>query len=306
MQLSIVVAAPDGGPVLASCLAALEAQIPGGVVELLVVDGTETGIASSLAPDDGRMRIIRIPAQSEVPTLWQAGIDASRGAIIALLVESCIPSRDWVQQILRAHHTDCAVIGGAIDLAPILGTVDSSIYFCRYSRYMPPFAAAFLDDLPGNNCSYKRAALNGLQDEMADGFWETFVHRKLRARGDRLLCVSEMLVHYVGSASALSFLLVRFSHGRKFAGRRAKDLSRWQRTLRALIFPLIPFVMLLRIAARVWETRRYRLKFLFCVPLLLIFLTSWSAGEFVGYVFGPSRRTFRAKESEGPVFREAG
>jgi len=306
MQLSIVVAAPDGGPVLASCVAALGAQILGIVAEILVVDGTESGIAADLASDSRSLRILHLPLQPQVPILWQAGIDASRGGIIALLVESCIPGRDWVRQILQAHQADCAVIGGAIDLAPTLGAVDSSIYFCRSSRYMPPFAAAFLDDLPGTNCSYKRVALNGVQDELADGFWETFVHRKMRARGDCLLCLPEILVHYVGPASALSFLLARFNHGRKFAARCAKDLNRWQRTLRALIFPLIPFVMFLRIAARVWATGRYRLRFLFCVPLLLAFLTSWSAGEFVGYVLGPSRRTFRAKESEGPVFREAG
>ncbi len=206
IELSIVVAVPEGGPILGACLAALEAQISGIAAEILVVDGTKSGTAADWSTHPGSVRILQLPAQPEVPTLWQAGIDASRGGIIALLVESCIPDRDWVMQILRAHQADCAVIGGAIDLAPTLGTVDSAIYFCRYSRYMPPFAATFLDDLPGNNCSYKRSALMGVQDEWADGFWETFVHRKMRARGDRLLCVPEILVHCVESASGLSFL----------------------------------------------------------------------------------------------------
>src|SRR6266851_7457196 len=186
VELSIVVAVTEGGPPPRSCLAALEAQISGITAEVLVIDGTKSGTASAWSRDSGSVRILQLPAQPEVPTLWQAGIDASRGRIIALLVDSCIPGREWAQQVLRAHQTDCAVIGGAIDLAPTLGAVDSAIYFCRYSRYMPPFAATFLDDLPGNNCSYKRAALSGVQDELADGFWETFVHRKMRARGDRL------------------------------------------------------------------------------------------------------------------------
>jgi hypothetical protein len=305
IELSIVVAVPEGGPILGACLAALEAQISGIAAEILVVDGTKSGTAADWSTHPGSVRILQLPAQPEVPTLWQAGIDASRGGIIALLVESCIPDRDWVMQILRAHQADCAVIGGAIDLAPTLGTVDSAIYFCRYSRYMPPFAATLLDDLPGNNCSYKRAALSGVQDELADGFWETFVHRKMRARGDRLLCLPEILVHYVGSASGVSFLRVRFNHGCRFAARRAKELNRWHRILRALASPLVPFVMLFRIASRVWEKPRYRAKFLSCVPLLLVFLTAWSAGECVGYILGPSRRSFQTKKSEGPVLREA-
>src|SRR5713226_6820628 len=273
-QLSIIVAVPEGGPILGSCLAALEAQISGIAAEILVIDGTKSGTAAGCSPDSGSVRVLHLPAQPEVPVLWQAGIEASRGRIIALLVDSCIPGRDWVQQILQAHQADCAVIGGAIDLAPTLGAVDSAIYFCRYSRYMPPFAATLLDDLPGNNCSYKRAALSGVQDELADGFWETFVHRKMRAGGDRLLCLPEILVHYVGSASGVSFLRVRFNHGCRFAARRAKELNRWHRILRALASPLVPFVMLFRITSRVWEKPRYRAKFLSCVPLLLVFLTA--------------------------------
>jgi len=305
LELSIVVAVPEGGPILGSCLTALETQISGMAAEILVIDGTKWGTAARWSPESGSVRILQLPAQPEVPTLWQAGIDASRGRIIALLVDSCIPGPDWIQQVLRAHQTDCAVIGGAIDLAPTLGTVDSAIYFCRYSHYMPPFAATFLDDLPGNNCSYKRAALAGLQDEMTDGFWETFIHRKMRRRGDKLLCVPEIFVHYVGPSSGLAFLKVRFTHGRKFAGRRARELSRTQRSLRAMAFPLVPLLMLQRIAARVWEKRRYRARFLSCVPLLMIFLTAWSAGECAGYILGPSRRSFRTKKSEGPVLREA-
>jgi hypothetical protein len=306
LELSIVVAASEGGPILGSCLTALEGQISGLAAEILVIDGTKSGIAAGRSPDHGPMRILQLPAQPEVPTLWQAGIDASRGRIITLLVDSCIPGRDWVRQILQAHQSDCGVIGGAIDLAPTLGTADCAIYFCRYSRYMPPFDASFVDDLPGNNCSYKRSALTGLEDELSEGFWETFVHRKMRARGDRLLCLPEILVHYVGSASGVSFLRVRFKHGCRFAARRARELNRWQRGLRALVFPLVPFVMLFRIAARVWEKRHYRARFLSCIPLLLVFLTAWSAGECAGYILGPSLQSPRTKNNAGPVLREAG
>src|SRR5258708_36403376 len=118
---AIVVAVQEGGPILCACLTALEAQISGIAAEILVVDGTKSGTAADWSTHPGSVRILQLPAQPEVPTLWQAGINASRGGIIALLVESCIPDRDWAQQILRAHQADCAVIGGAIDLAPTLG-----------------------------------------------------------------------------------------------------------------------------------------------------------------------------------------
>lgn len=306
LQLSIVVAVPEGGPVLSACLEALVAQTSGIAAEILVVDGTEAGSASRWVPPSGCVRFLQLGAGTEVPCLWQAGITASTGKIIALLVDSCVPGPDWVQQVLLAHQADCAVIGGAIDLAPVLGTVDSAIYFCRYSQYMPPFAATFLDDLPGINCAYKRAALAGLQDELANGFWETFVHRRIRARGERLLCLPEILVHYAGATSGLSFLRMRFHHGRSFALRCAKVLKLQQKILRVLAFPLVPFLMLARIAWRVWGRRRRRKTLLACTPLLLIFLTAWSAGECVGYLLSLFRPSFGAKKSEGPVLREAG
>ncbi len=298
IEISVVVAAPDAGPNFSCCLAALTAQVSAVGGEILVVDGSTTGSAIHLSGDSTAVRILRLPAGTEVPALWQAGIEASRGRIIALLVDSCVPGPDWGPQILRAHRAESAVIGGAIDLAPTLGLVDSAIYFCRYSRYMPPFAPHFLDDLPGNNCSYKRAALAGLQEEMTDGFWETFVHRKIRSRGDRLLCDPAIRAYYVGPASGTSFFRFRLVHGRRFAARRVRGLSGGQRMMRALASPVVPLLMLWRIAVGVWKKRRHRARFLVCVPFLTAFLAAWSAGEFLGYALGPEARSLNKKKKE--------
>jgi hypothetical protein len=290
IKLSVVLAAPVAGPGIAGCLAALEPQIASVGGELLVIDGSRTGSAARWTTDTAKSRIIRLPPGTDVPKLWQAGIGASKGKIIALLVDSCVPSPDWIERILHAHLAPPAVIGGAIDLSLTVGLVDSAVYFCRYSRYMPPFDQCFQEDLPGTNCSYKRASLDGLQKEMADGFWETFVHRKMRSRGEQLFCDPQILVEHVGPTSAMSFLGVRFAHGRRFAARRAVELSPGQRIFRTLASPLVPFLMLQRIAAQVWARRRNRARFLSSLPLLMAFLISWSAGEFFGYLLGPSRQ----------------
>jgi len=266
--------------------------------ELLVADGSKTGFADRPSADSTALRIIRLPPGTDVPKLWQAGIGASKGRIIALLVDSCVPSPDWVERIMHAHRTPAAAIGGAIDLAVTMGWVNSAIYFCRYSRYMPSFDPFFPDDLPGNNCSYKRTSLDGLQEEMASGFWETFIHRKMLSRGEKLYCDPQILVTYIGPTSGMYFFSSRFAHGRRFSARRAAELNRSQRILRTMASPLVPFLMLRRIIAQVWTKRRYRVRFLFCLPLLMVFLTSWSAGEFFGYLLGPSRQGSRDAEPD--------
>src|SRR5712692_1212148 len=79
LEVSIVVAAPEGGPILDSCLTALEAQISGIGAEILVIDGTKLGIAIDCSPNSGSVRILQLPAQPEVPVLWRP-VSKRRGA----------------------------------------------------------------------------------------------------------------------------------------------------------------------------------------------------------------------------------
>ncbi len=305
IAISVVLAAPDGGRCLNCCLEALEAQISPALGEIVVAHGPRIRPEDLWRSSAARIRWIPLPLDTEVPRLWKAGIEASTGKIIVLLVESCVPSPGWVDQILKSHESQTSVIGGAIDLDPALGLVDSAVYFCRYSRYMPPFTARYVDDLPGTNCSYPRASLEGVKDEMADGFWESFVHEKMKNQGGRLLCDPVIMVRYTGPTFGKPFLRARFAHGREFAARRAASLSRGQRALRAVTFPLVAVLMLRRVAVQVWTRRRYRTRFLTCSPLLMLFLTAWSTGECLGYLLGSARRTDGAEDQPSRELPEA-
>jgi hypothetical protein len=290
IDISIVLAAPDGGPNLARCLEALEGQVVSCSAEILVVHGT--GFPPIPAVNSGKMNVLWIQssADAEVPNLWKMGIDASAGKVLVLLVESCTPTPGWLEEILKLPQSPARVVGGAIDLAPDLGAVESAVYFCRYSRYMPHFAPHYVEDLPGTNCVYPREALEGLQEDMAAGFWETFVHKMMMSRGVRLLCDPAFTVSYVGPTPAVSFFRTRFAHGREFAARRAASLTRAGRILRALAFPLVALLMLERVVRGAWTKDRHRIRLLTCLPFLALFLSAWCAGESLGYLGGRSRR----------------
>jgi glycosyltransferase involved in cell wall biosynthesis len=305
VDLSVVVAAQEAGSYLPKCLAGLQAQLFACSGEVVVVDGSGRGAALRLAGEFPSFRFFELPQRTEVPKLWKAGIEASHGRIVALTIEHCVPGPGWIQAVLRAHAVGPSAIGGAMEIDPGAGLVDRAIYFCRYSGYIPPFPPRWVDDLAGDNCSYKRAALDELRAEMAEGFWETFTHQAMRRRGERLLCDPSILMYYAGPLAGLSFLRTRLAHGRYFAARRARALSRLERFLRAAAFPIVPFLMLGRVGARVWRARRHRALFLLCAPLLMIFLAAWSAGEFLGYLLGPPKEQIRGKE-ETAVVREAG
>lgn len=283
---------------LARCMERLQEELSGFFAEILVIDASKNGVSGGI-PNSADIRIVRMVAGSDVPKLWQAGIDASRGTVISLLVESCIVGPGWAERVLRSHRAPWPVVGGAIDLDARVGLVNSAIYFCRYSRYLPPFEPVFRDDLPGINCSYKRVSLVGLEHEMRDGFWETFVHQRMRNRGERLLSDASILVNYVGSTELWVFLRERFIHGRQFARRRGRGLHRTEKILRALAFPIVPWIMVSRTAAQIFKRRRCRARLLASLPLVIAFFSSWSLGECIGYLLRPSDQEFLGEKQAG-------
>ncbi len=304
-RLSIVVAAQEAGRSLRKCLASLSPQLAPAETEVLVVDGSEGESGDKLREAFPSVRFLKLPAGTNVPRLWSAGIAASTGGIIALTIEQCVPEPNWAEQILRAHAAEWPAIGGAIDIQPNAGLTDWAVYFSRYSRHIPPFAPRFLDDLPGDNCSYKRAALDSLGQQMSEGFWETFIHRGMRARGAQLLSDPSILVRYCGSFSWSAFLRRRFQDGRYYAARCAREMSASARLLRTASFLIVPALMLGRIGARVWKNRRYRGKLLVTTPLLVPFLVAWATGECLGYVFGPPEGMMAAPEKSAAWDRMA-
>ena len=295
-SLSIVVAAQQAGSSLSKCLASLSAQLSPAKAEILVADGSQGHSRNKLEEQFPSVRFLQLPPGTNVPRLWSAGIAASGGRIVALTIEQCVPASGWAEQILQAHAAQWPAIGGAMDIDPSAGLTDWAVYFCRYSRNIPPFSPRFLDDLPGDNCSYKRAALESVREQMKEGFWETFVHQALRARGGQLLSDPSIVVRYGGSFSWFAFLQRRFQDARYFAARCAREMTAPARFTRAASFFIVPSVMFGRIAARVWRNRRYRGKLLVVTPLLAPFLVAWATGECLGYIFGPPEGMMTAPE----------
>ncbi len=80
----------------------------------------------------------------------------------------------------------------------------------------------------------------------------------------------------------------RYHHGRYFAARRSEDFNTSQRLARAIGAPLVPLVLLNRMAGRIRRKGRHQLKFLACLPLIAGFLTAWAVGEGTGYAAGYS------------------
>ena len=151
---------------------------------------------------------------------------------------------------------------------------------------MMPIPAGEVEGVAGNNSSYKREIFDKVDESIKRDHWEYFLHQELRELNIKILSVPEIVVLKKKEFSFLYFLTQRFHFSRSFAGMRSKLIPPSRRIISALFSPALPLLMIWRIGRQVFTKKRYVKEFLLSLPLLAIFMVSYAAGEFMGYLFG--------------------
>jgi len=84
-------------------------------VEFLLCTGSDTLLLSGV-PQVANVRVIPAEPGSRIPLLWRDGIQKAKAAKVALTTAQCIPSKQWVEQLLAYRLTENLVaVGGAIE-----------------------------------------------------------------------------------------------------------------------------------------------------------------------------------------------
>ncbi len=289
-KLSVVVASQNAQGSIADCLRSLKNQCSKGKIEIIVVDNSTDETAEIIKREFPSVKIIAADKAKFIPELWGIGIGESGGEYVALTTSHFVPSAKWTGEILKAHEQSFAGIGGAIENEECAGAVSWAVYFCRYSPYMLPFGETEVEDFAADNASYKRCDLEKVKDAMRDGFWETFVHQEMRREKMTLAKSPEIVVYHQKSFTFAGFMSQRLWHGRQFGETRAFKMSAIRRAAMILLSPTIPFIYLFRITRRVLAKKRNLGKFFLSLPILILFLLSWSVGEFSGYLWSSPRK----------------
>ncbi len=287
-RLSVIVISFNSDEVLARCLAALAGQIEPAEAELLVV-----GRWSS-RPDPGSRRTrfpaVRWVAAAEgetVPQMRSRGLACSRGEVVALLEDDCLVPPDWCARVVAAHRLPHPAIGGPIEPDRFRTALDWGVYFCEYGRFMAPLDG-IVPALPGNNVTYKREVLAGLEGLEPDrGFYEVFIHWRMQAAGHKLFAASDLAVTNVNHWTWRHVTRVPYHHGRAFAGMRRRGQPLRQRLIWAALAPLLPLVQSVRIGREVLRRGRLVGRLGSALPWIWLFSGSWGWGEWVGTLFGP-------------------
>lgn len=298
--LSVVVTIVDGGAALERVLTALAAESRAAALEVLVPwDDSVDGIPALAAryPDFHFLpmgaivprRPLRSPeGQHELfDRRRAAGLGAATGAVIAILEDRGVPRPGWALGILGEHaRLPNGAIGGAIengrDQAP-----NWAAYLCDFGRYQTPFVPGPRPYVSDVNISYKRSAVEQTRALWRERYHETTVHWALQRAGETLYLSPAFAVEQIRDGLTVAGMLrERLGWGRLFAYTRAREASVGRRLLLAAMTPLLPFVLLARIARDRLVRRRSGGAFLAAAPLTFLLLASWSAGEAAGYLTG--------------------
>jgi hypothetical protein len=286
--LSIVVAGVNVRETLRPWLEAVAPQrADPGVEVLLAVTADDADFTRQVSSQFTLSDVVMLPSGALVPALWGAAIVRATGEIVAVTITACTPASDWIAAIIAAHTTAYVGIGGVIDIAPDANVVDRALHIVRYTPYLPPLAAAPVEEIAGDNGTYKRRAFDGVTARLErDGFWEAELHRDLRARGETLWIDPRIRVSHARSYSAAGFSAQRFAHGRHFGRARGRSLTAGDAVIRAMLAPVVPTVMIARQVSTLSRRGRLDLQTASALPLAFWFLTCWAWGEAVGLLGG--------------------
>ena len=286
-ELSVVVPTVNGLGDLIGCIAALEAQkdVP---LEILVVDRLGDQVRADVARRFPDAKIIPVPRDTTIPRMRELAFAAATGDAVAVIEDHVIVPPGWARALLDARRETGAVVGGSIDNAARSSVVDWAAFLCEYSHCITPLPAGPTTALPGNNVIYDRALLERYRDTIAAGKWENHLHDAMHRDGVPMVLRPEIGVGHKKHYTVGEYLSQRFLYARSYAGERVKGMPLAKRlSYGAAAFALPPLLMY-RTVTRVLAKRRYRMQLLLSIPLLVLFIASWTAGEIVGYWMGPA------------------
>jgi hypothetical protein len=283
--ISVVVVPYAGIDAMRRCLDALASQRDSGAVEIVIPVDDETTTWQALVTHVVRPRIVRAPGRLGPAARRAHGVRESRGAIVAVTEDHCIPDLEWCAAIRQAHAAPHAAIGGPVDKEEPDDVLGWALYFTDYGRYMSPLPEGRTASLTDCNVSYKRSALDAIANVWQSEFHETSVHWALAGRGETLWLAPAMRVHERRSRPISEALRERYIHGRIFAGTRVHEVPLARRAALAVMAPALPAVIAQRAVRHAARGGR-ALRAAMVLPAIVATGVAWSLGELVGYVTG--------------------
>jgi hypothetical protein len=289
--LSIVIVALEDYSSIRRVVRFLRAQTIQSSIELIMVAPNESALASC-TPDETRgfysvMQIYAgvIDNREEASVL---GICNATAPVVAIVEDHAYPEPEWSKALVDAHQGPWAAVGPAV-LNGNPGILSWTNMLLAYGVWPPTLPRGEMAEIALHNASFKRDVLMSYGSRLGELLSRSGgLLPQLRADGHRILFEPAARIHHVNPSTLSATLALRVKAGRLYAATRAST-EQWsvaKRMLYTVASPAIPAVRLATNGKSLFAGRRGARALPF-VPLVLAGLVLDSAGQAVGYAFGP-------------------
>lgn len=295
-RLSVVVPAVNGREILLECLDALAAVLPADLeIEILVVDRCRATTPALPSTGHRRIIVIDVPEATTIPRMREIAMRQSTASAVAVIEDHVLVPQNWARQMLNALAAGADVVGGSVRNAATETTTDWAAFLCEYSHLLAPLQEGPTDSVTGNNVVYQKSVLEKYWSTVSAGRWEDYLHAAMHRDGVRMTCRPEIAVGHKMHYRIHEYVSQRFLYSRAHAGMRAAAMSPSRRAVFAVGSLALPGLLFWRITRRVQAAGGYRNELLRSLPLLVLFVCAWAAGELVGFAAGTGDALARVK-----------
>jgi hypothetical protein len=252
-------------------------------------------ILATRRPESDRVRLseafpavhlISASPDTTIPVLRALGIRASRGEVVLVTEDHCVPSPAWIARATASIQEGNSAVGGPVENIWPSRLRDSAAFLTEYSGVLRPAPEGIRNVIPGNNVAYRRDVALEIADSLNDGLWESFALEHISGRGHHIAFDRDMLVYHCRPFGFRYFMGQRFHFCRAWAAMSRRFLPRLPRAARAAASVLLPCVLLIRSWRNLAARKRLTAQFAVCAPLIFVYFCVGAAGEMLGYALG--------------------
>lgn len=284
LSVSIAVVSICGAGHVARCLEALRSQTFGSPLEIVVVyDPGLRGVAALAGRFPG-VRFVSNEDQRTPLELASRAISETHGDLVLLTEDHCLPAPDWVERLVEAQSIGRAAVGGRVEAAEGMSSVDWAFYFVDFFRYAAPQAEGPSPSLTVCNVAYRRSHLEAIREVWSGFFHETAVNEALRVRFGTLWLTPRARVSMRRHVTLAEALRERYAFGRLFGCARLEFVGAMKRLYYTAFAPCLPVLLMFRMTRTALGRRCLARPFLRAWPVLLALSIAWSWGEWLGYL----------------------
>lgn len=267
-------------------LARLRGQTVCSSIEVVIATPEADAVREALATETAFMAVRVVSIDSLVPLggARAAAVRAATAPFVFLGETHSFADPGWASALLARHEQGWAVVVPGIANANPHGALSWAGLLLDYGGWLEDRPAGEIRYWPLNNSSCRRSALLECEDDLERALaYGDQLLLALRARGHRVFFAPEARLSHLNVARFGAWLDERWVGGVLVARHRSRDWPAWKRLAYVLGSPLIPFVLLGRVASETFTAIRRRGLPIAVLPVMLLGAMAHGLGETIGY-----------------------